>query len=114
MPKAKKQNTTIRKPFLRQKRLPKNKPREGLAFINAAYQRKTAREPNLMRKLKMRKIPADGPELRLLPVQAFQQDSVILDNQDDHVVLTVRVPKAVIRDNIPLLMGLAERALGRD
>jgi hypothetical protein len=53
-------------------------------------------------------------ELRVLPVAALQMDSVILDTQEDHIVLTIRVPKAVIRDNIPLLMGLAERSLGRD
>jgi hypothetical protein len=52
--------------------------------------------------------PGPGPELRLLPVQAFQQDSVILDNQADHVVLTLRVPKEVIRKNHSVLMGLSD------
>ena len=36
------------------------------------------------------------------------------NNQEDHVVLTIRVPKAVIRNNLQLLMGLADRSLGRD
>jgi hypothetical protein len=53
-------------------------------------------------------------ELRVLPVQALQVDSVILDNQEDHVVLTIRVPKAVVRNNLQLLMGLCDISLGHD
>jgi hypothetical protein len=52
--------------------------------------------------------PGPGEELRLLPVQALQMDSVILDTQDDHVVLTVRVPKELIRKNHGILMALSE------
>jgi hypothetical protein len=52
--------------------------------------------------------PGPGKELCVLPVQAFQQDSVILDNQQDHVVLTLRVPKEVIRKNHEMLMALSE------
>jgi hypothetical protein len=55
-----------------------------------------------------------GNELFTLPVAALQLDSVILDNQEDHVVMTLRVPKAVIRSNMQLLMGLADRSLGRN
>jgi hypothetical protein len=51
-------------------------------------------------------------ELRVLPVAALHVDSCILDNQPDHLVLTIRVPKEVIRNNIPLLMALADEALG--
>ena len=41
----------------------KTSPREGLAFIDAAYQRKTSPEPNLARELKMRRHTNDvaGP-----------------------------------------------------
>jgi hypothetical protein len=53
-------------------------------------------------------------ELRLLPVAALQMDSVILEQSRRSWVLTIRVPKAVIRNNLQLLMGLADRSLGRD
>jgi hypothetical protein len=56
----------------------------------------------------------ESDELRLLPVAALHVDSFILDDQPDHVVLTIRVPKEVVRNNIHLLMGLAEESLERD
>jgi hypothetical protein len=53
-------------------------------------------------------------ELRVLPVAALQMDSVILDDQEDHVVLTIRLPKEVVRNNLQLLMGIADRSLAGD
>jgi hypothetical protein len=73
-------------------------------------QRKTSVERD---ELKLRRHP-ESDELRLLPVAALVMDSVILDNQESHLVLTIRVPKAVIRNNIPLLRGLIDEGrLGR-
>jgi hypothetical protein len=45
----------------------------------------------------------------VLPVAALQVDSCILDDQPDHLV-----PKEVVRNNIHLLMGLAEKSLRHD
>jgi hypothetical protein len=56
----------------------------------------------------------NAEHFRVLPVVALQQDSLILDDQDNHLVLTLRISKQVIRDNHRLLMALAERSLGRD
>jgi hypothetical protein len=58
-------------------------------------------------------MPKDS-ELFMLPRAALQVDSVILDNQEDHVVVTLRIPKAVVRDNLQLLMGLCDMSLGHD
>jgi hypothetical protein len=66
-----------------------------------------------MAKAEIRRHPASD-ELRVLPVQVLQQDSVILDEQEDHVVITLRVPKEWVRNNLQLLMGLADRSLGHD
>jgi hypothetical protein len=91
MPKAKQ---TITKAT---RRAPKKRP----------PRRKTSAERD---ELKLRRHP-ESDELRLLPVAALQQDSVMLDEQANHIVLTIRVPKAVIRNNMQLLMGLADRSL---
>jgi hypothetical protein len=48
-----------------------------------------------------------GAEFRTLPVAALQLDSVILDDQDDHLVLTIRLPKEAIRKNLNMLMALS-------
>ena len=45
-----------------------------------------------------------------LPTGILQQDFEIIDEQENHVVLTVRVPLNLIRDNMPLLRALAEIA----
>jgi hypothetical protein len=66
-------------------------------------QRKTAAE----QELKLRRHP-ESNELFVLPVAALVMDSVILDNQESHLVLTIRIPKAVIRNNTPLLKGLID------
>jgi hypothetical protein len=47
-------------------RAPEKRPRQGLAFINAAYQRKTAAEPDLKRELKMLRHSNDVGELAAL------------------------------------------------
>src|SRR5260370_30051148 len=39
----------------------------------------------------------------LLPVGVLREDAAIIDEQPDHVLLTVRIPLTLIRDNIPLL-----------
>jgi hypothetical protein len=49
MPKANRKNSTKSK----------NRPREGLALINASHQRKMAREPDLKRELKLLRHPND-------------------------------------------------------
>jgi hypothetical protein len=41
------------------------------------------------------------------------QDACIIDEQENHVVLTVRVPLDLIRDNHAMLMALSEIATGR-
>ena len=48
----------------------------------------------------------------VIPSEILRQDSVIIDDQDHHLVLTLRVPKQLIRSNLPLLMALAEYAGG--
>jgi hypothetical protein len=50
----------------------------------------------------------------ILPLDLLQQDCDIIDDQDEHIVLTLRLLKEMIRDNHRLLMALAERSLGRD
>jgi hypothetical protein len=94
MPKAAKQSTTNREATGAAKRAPKKRP----------SQLKTSAEKA---ELKLRRHPASD-ELRVLPVAALHVDSVILDDQPDHLVLTLRIPKAVIRNNIPLLTGLID------
>ena len=93
MPKAAKQSTTNREATGAAKRA-KKRP----------AQLKTSAEKA---ELKLRRHPASD-ELRVLPVAALHVDSVILDDQPDHLVLTLRIPKAVIRNNIPLLTGLID------
>jgi hypothetical protein len=39
---------------------------------------------------------------------ALRRDSVILDDQDDHLVLTLRVPKELIRENFCMLGALSD------
>jgi hypothetical protein len=39
---------------------------------------------------------------------ASWEDACIIDDQESHVVMTLRVPKEVIRKNLPLLRALAE------
>jgi len=46
----------------------------------------------------------------VLPTGILQQDFNIIDEQEDHIVLTVRVPLDLIRDNRPLLMALLQIA----
>jgi hypothetical protein len=76
MPKATKHST--RKAKGAAKRVSKNQPRRGLAFINAAYQRKSAPEPNLKRELKMRKHPNDIADLIALYDAYVAASSAIL------------------------------------
>jgi hypothetical protein len=48
-----------------------------------------------------------------LPAAILQQDFEIIDEQENHVVLTVRVPLDLIRNNQPSLMALVEIATGK-
>ena len=48
-----------------------------------------------------------------LPTGILQQDAVVIDEQENHIVLTVRVPLNLIRDNHALLMALSEIAKPR-
>jgi len=43
-----------------------------------------------------------------MPKGILFEDAVIIDDQDDHLVLTLRVPKDVIWKNRPLLSALVE------
>jgi len=46
----------------------------------------------------------------VLPTGILQQDFDIIDEQENHIVLTVRVPLDLIRDNRALWMALLEMA----
>jgi hypothetical protein len=46
----------------------------------------------------------------ILPRAIFDQDCQVIDEQDEHVVLTSRLLKKLIRDNHGLLMELAVRS----
>jgi len=48
-----------------------------------------------------------------LPTGILQQDIDIIDEQENHIVLMVRVPLNWIRDNMPLLTALSEIATGK-
>jgi len=43
-----------------------------------------------------------------LPAAVLRQDAVIIDEQEGHIVLTVRLPVDLIQDNHALLMALSE------
>jgi hypothetical protein len=45
-----------------------------------------------------------------LPLDLLQQDVDIIDDQAEHIVLTLRIPKATILKNHGLLMALSEAA----
>jgi hypothetical protein len=49
-----------------------------------------------------------NPAAFVLPAGILQQDSSIIDDQHDHLVLTLRVPKEMVRKNRPLLQALVE------
>jgi hypothetical protein len=51
-----------------------------------------------------------NPAAIVLPTGILQQDFDIIDEQENHIVLTVRVPIDLIRDNRALLMALLEIA----
>jgi hypothetical protein len=51
-----------------------------------------------------------NPAAFTLPTGILQEDFDIIDEQENHVVLTVRVPLNLIRDNRALLMALLEIA----
>jgi len=53
------------------------------------------------------------PSLLCCPTGILQRDFDIIDEQENHIVLTVRVPLDLIRDNMPLLMALCEIATGK-
>lgn len=64
MAKATKKHTTTKQTRAEPKQ--QKPPLKGLGFINAAYQRKSAAEPNLKRELKMRRQPEDIENLAAL------------------------------------------------
>jgi hypothetical protein len=55
----------------------------------------------------------DKPGIITLPAAILQEDAVVIDEQEDHIVMTLRVPLDLIRDNHPLLMALSEIATGK-
>ena len=56
----------------------------------------------------------DGDGKVVLPAGVLQQDACIIDEQAEHLVLTLRVPKAKILSNHLLLMALSEVVSERD
>jgi hypothetical protein len=55
----------------------------------------------------------ENPGAIMLPAAVLRQDAVIIDEQENHIVLTVRVPLDWIRDNHATLMALCEIATGK-
>jgi hypothetical protein len=49
----------------------------------------------------------------VLPTAILQEDACVIDEQENHIVLTVRVPLDLIRNNHPVLMALSEIATGK-
>jgi hypothetical protein len=49
----------------------------------------------------------------VLPAAILQQDAVVIDEQENHVVLTVRLPIDLVRNNHTTLMALYEIATGK-
>jgi len=49
-----------------------------------------------------------NPSCFTLPTGILQETIDIIDEQEDHIVLTVRIPKNLIRDNRALLTALCE------
>jgi hypothetical protein len=58
----------------------------------------------------MTKVQELNPAAIMLPKGILQQDFDIIDDQENHIVLTVRVPKNLIRDNQRLWQALSEMA----
>jgi hypothetical protein len=56
----------------------------------------------------------ENPTTVVLPRGLLQRDSSIIDEQADHLVLMLRIPKDVIRNNAPLLHALMEMAAADD
>ncbi len=48
-------------------------------------------------------------QIKTIPAEVLALNSCILDEQPDHIVVTLRIPKAAIRDNHALLAALSER-----
>jgi hypothetical protein len=44
----------------------------------------------------------------------FMTEACIIQEQEEHLVLAVRIPKAVIEANLPLLAGLVRRVGGKN
>jgi hypothetical protein len=49
----------------------------------------------------------------LLPTEILRQDAVVIDKQENHLVMTLRVSLDLIRDNHTTLMALIEIATGK-
>jgi hypothetical protein len=56
----------------------------------------------------------ENPTTVVLPAGILQQDADIIDDQENHTVLTLRIPKQVIRSNRALLSALIEMAAADD
>jgi hypothetical protein len=44
----------------------------------------------------------------ILPLDLLKQDCDIIDEQDEHIVVTLRLPKAWVRKNHGMLLALSE------
>lgn len=57
----------------------------------------------------------DIPGVRfILPWGILQEAAEIIDDQENHIVITLRIPKEVIRNYQPLLRALIEMAAADD
>jgi hypothetical protein len=52
--------------------------------------------------------PEQNSSTFILRLALLQEDCNIIDEQGDHVVLTIRISKATIRKNYGMLMALSE------
>jgi hypothetical protein len=62
----------------------------------------------LLMELAVRSLARRGDVLAETKAAALRQDVAIFDDQDEHLVLTLRVPKESIRKNIGILSALSE------
>jgi hypothetical protein len=102
MPKAAKKNSTTRK----------NTSANSDAARLAALSQKDCPSLPIMRQQNSDVVEA-GATGFVLPVGILQQDSSIIDEQDDHLVLTIRISKEAIRNNHLLLKALSEACASR-
>jgi hypothetical protein len=58
--------------------------------------------------------PATTASIFSMPAAILKQDAVVIDEQENHIVMTLRLPIDVIRDNLTTLTALSEIATGEN